>query len=313
MLRSPLLAALCSLSVLPVACSDSAGTTQASSAASSTSGAGGSSSTQAASVASSTSSASSGAGGSACDTPSNPGDGANVVVDTIDATVTDTSGAPLATLPVQLCGLNLCTNAKTDQNGHVSIAAAGKSFSEPTFKYGDGLTFAKFATPVRMATMTVTPAITVALPKDGPSLAAGSEATSGDVTLALDPSTMIEIDTLIYDTPSAQQFRAARLETAMLPAAVDPALGLEVVYGAGPLETTFCPAAKLRVPNTAKWPAGTAVEVFVHGLDGGEVFAPYGGWAKASDATVTADGTTVETDAGQGLRVLSTFALRKKP
>jgi hypothetical protein len=50
----------------------------------------------------------------------------------------------------------------------------------------------------------------------------------------------------------------------------------------------------------------------MNGLDPGEAWAPYAGWAKVSDGTVTADGKSVETDAAQGIPVLGLFGIKKK-
>ena len=69
----------------------------------------------------------------------------------------------------------------------------------------------------------------------------------------------------------------------------------------------------LTVSNDTGWPAGTAVEFFVHGTDVGEYWAPWGGWAKVSDGQVSADGKTISTNGGGGVPELSAFGIRKKP
>jgi hypothetical protein len=78
------------------------------------------------------------------------------------------------------------------------------------------------------------------------------------------------------------------------------------------VDTFFCPAAMVTVPNTPGWAAGTAVEFYVHGLSVGQEHVPYGEWAKISDGAVSADGTTISTAAGGGLPVLSAFGIKKK-
>jgi hypothetical protein len=90
-------------------------------------------------------------------------------------------------------------------------------------------------------------------------------------------------------------------------------LGFEIFYGVSPSQTTICPAATVSVPNTPNWAANTPVEFWVMTVDAGEEFAPYGGWAKASDGAVSADGMTVSTNAGAGFIYLDNFAVRKKP
>jgi hypothetical protein len=93
---------------------------------------------------------------------------------------------------------------------------------------------------------------------------------------------------------------------------VDPTLKLELLFAAVPLETRFCPAAHVSVPNSLNWPAGTNVEFFIHGLEISQEYALYGGWGKVSDGAVSADGKTVETAADGGLPILSNFGIRKK-
>ena len=67
------------------------------------------------------------------------------------------------------------------------------------------------------------------------------------------------------------------------------------------------------MPNTAGWPAGTEVELFVHGVSIAREYAPYGGWAKVSDGKVSPDGAAISTDPGGGLPVLSVFGVRRRP
>lgn len=231
----------------------------------------------------------------------------------VNATVLDPMGAPVPMLLAQVCGLNLCINGTTGANGHV-IVNVNTSLTQPAFKYGEGYTFARFAQPLPTQAPIVIPvAVTVALPAVGVDFVPGKDAISGGVTLSIPAGGVVEVDTLTYDMPDKQLFRAAEIPIAKAPAAVDPALNLEMLFGVGPVETTFCPSAGVTVPNTPSWPAGTAVEFYVHGVDVSEDFAPYGGWAKASDGAVSADGKTVSSAAGGGLPVLTAFGVRKKP
>jgi hypothetical protein len=249
-----------------------------------------------------------------CPPPGVKGNGVAVNVGTVDATVLDPSDMPVPSLLAQVCGINICINGKTGANGHVIVNVNGQSLTQPAFKYGEGYTFARFAQPLPTMTPIVIPvAVTVALPAAGVDFAAGKDSVSGGVTLSIPVGGTFEVDTLTYDMPDQQLFRAAEIPIAKAPAAVDPALNLEILYGVGPVETTFCPPAAVTVPNTPAWPAGTAVEFYVHGVDVSEDYAPYGGWAKVSDGAVSADGKTVSTAAAGGLPVLSAFGVRKKP
>jgi hypothetical protein len=98
-----------------------------------------------------------------------------------------------------------------------------------------------------------------------------------------------------------------------LPDAVDAALGLEIVVALAPSGAEVCPAAGLSVPNTAGWPAGTAVEFFLHGVEVEEEWAPYGGWTKVSGGEVSANGARVATTPGEGIPALSLVGIRRAP
>jgi hypothetical protein len=251
-------------------------------------------------------------------------------VKTLNATIQKLNGDGASGVLAQACGLDICINGSTDQNGVVvtcdtsgTICSPGiapnTEIQRPAFKYGDGLGYVKFAELLPTTTedydlgirMTAElPAVSAGVP-----MTAGSEATSGGVTLILPAGGDIKIDKLVFDTPELEGFRAAEVPIAQAPAAVDSTLGFEIIVGTTPLDTEFCPRAKLSVPNTPAWPAGTEVEVYIHGLLVDEEWAPYAGWAKVSDATVSSDGTAVVTNDGddQGIPILATFGFRMKP
>lgn len=254
-----------------------------------------------------------GTGGNApeCPGPGAPGSGETLAVESATADIVDLDGNPVAGVLAYVCGLDLCT-APTPSNGagHVVVDAQGSSYKQPAFKYGDALTYARFALPITEAAPVLGDMATVALPSPGVAIAPG-DVTSGGVTLTVEAGTYIEF-ALDYDSPEKQTFRAANVPITKAPPAVDPALDFEIVYGVAPVDTILCPAVAVTVPNDPAWPAGTAVEFWIHGFDVGEDWAPYGGWAKVSDGEVSADGTTVRTSAGGGLNFLSTFAVRKK-
>jgi hypothetical protein len=90
-------------------------------------------------------------------------------------------------------------------------------------------------------------------------------------------------------------------------------MGFEILFVATPQNATFCPPAELVVDNIAGWPPNTPVEVFVHGVDTAEQWAPFGGWGKVSDGAVSSDGTRVQTSPEGGLPTLSAIGIRKKP
>ncbi len=330
--------ALASVATL-VACSSSSsatggaggdGTTGTSSSSSvaggGTGGSGGSGGTTAAS-----SGSSSDGGGSNC-APGAPFGGGETKVtgqQSVTAKIVDEKGAPIAAgQPVFICGIDLCSNpATTDATGSVTITTS-LAMKKPAFKVGDALTYAELAIPLSAATTDFTAGGTKVLSTaklsgaTGAAFKAGSTVSSGGVSLVLAAATNVEVNQLIYDTDDKQLFRAVSipLDNDGPWLASSGHTDFSLLYGVSPAGTTFCPAATATValphatstPNDFGWAAGTAVEIWVMTTDVGQTYAPYAGWAKASDATVDADGTSVTTVAGQGLTYLDNFAIRKK-
>jgi hypothetical protein len=247
----------------------------------------------------------------------------------LTATVQDLDGNPASNVLAQACGLDICINGSTDANGNVQICdqndicvpgiAVNQAIKRPAFKYGDGFGYVKFAELLPTTTEDYVLGVrqTGKLPatSTGAAMEPGTDAINSGITLTLPAGGNIEIDVLVFDTPEFQTFRAMEIPIAKAPGAVDPSLNFEMLVGTTPVETKFCPHAKLTVPNTPGWPAGQAVEVFIHGVSVEEEWAPYAGWAKVSDATVSTDGQTVVTDdgEGQGIPYLSVFGFRAKP
>ncbi len=301
------------LALIAAAC----GSSSSSSSTGTTTGSGGSSSTTttSATTASAGGGGSTGAGGDA-ECPEGPGYGGGekkVNITSIEATVLDLDGKPVPETSAQVCGIDICITGQTDLNGHVLINV-DKELTAPAFKFGDALLYAKLAIPVDQAAVVYPKLITAKLPAAGTKLTVGTNVVSGDVTINVAAGGTIIIDDLVYDTDDKQLFRAATIPVDQAKAVldVDPTLKLELLYGISPIETVICPAAKVTVPNTLKWPAGTDVEFVIHGVEVGQEWAAYGKWQKVSDGKVSADGNTVSTVDGGGLPVLTAFGIRKK-
>lgn len=236
----------------------------------------------------------------------------------VSATVVDENGTPVPDMLAQACGVNVCVNGVTNGSGVVVIDTNSQEV-KPAFKYGDGKTHAKFAlllggdSPVsvdlgQQRTVAFDP------PASGAELSPGKVASSRgvDLLMAAD-SNPVKPDPFDFDTPDLRKFRAVEVSTQNAPAAIDRSLGFGILFALTPSGTELCPPAKLTIPNTAGYPAGSAVEVYLHGIDVAEDWAPYGGWAKVSDGTVAADGITISTAEGGGLPALSVIGVRPAP
>lgn len=312
--------AACSATGSPVGSGASTGSTGISGSTATSTGSGTSGSSTASSTSSASSSASSGSGGTsggpAC--PAGPGyPGRHLVeIDQFQATVqtVDSSGAdagPLTGSYAQLCGLLIClTPQLTDAQGQVSFHPRTQ-IDTPAFEFGNGYQAARFAFLVTQPTSAAS-FTTVRLPASGADLTQSLEVTSGEVTLTQADGGAVHLNHI--DIPQSDQrlFRAAFMDPGQATPTLDATLGLEALYGLAPTGTTFCPAARLTVPNRPRWAVGTPVEFFLHGIDVRQSWAPYGGWAKFSDGQVNADGT-ISTDADGGLPLVSTFGIRRRP
>ena len=139
----------------------------------------------------------------------------------------------------------------------------------------------------------------------------GTTLTSGDLSLTVDAEGVIEVDEINFPEPEQQLFRSSTVPAARIAEVIDPALGLEMLFAAGPFETLFCPAAKVSVPNSEGWDPGTAVELWLQGVDTLQHWAPYAGWTKVSTGAVSADGLTIETTEGEGLPSLGVIGFKR--
>lgn len=283
----------------------------------STSGAGGGSTTSTTSSAggstSSTDAAttSTSSGGPECDGPGYAMGAMPLTVDSVTADIVDLDGNAFAGEGTQLCGLDICLFGDTDGSGHVSIPA-NKEMDTPAFKWGNGYTAARLALRLPEAGDTVfQKLIALRLPQAGVAMVPGTTLTSGDLSLTVDAEGVIEVDEINFPEADQQLFRSSTVPADRVGDVVDPALGLEMLFAAGPFETLFCPAAKVSVPNSEGWAAGTAVELWLQGVDTLQHWAPYAGWTKVSTGAVSADGATIETTDGEGLPSLGVFGIKR--
>lgn len=235
-------------------------------------------------------------------------------IESLSASVVDEEGAPAAEILAQVCGIDLCINAKTDAAGRVTVTP-NSTLLKPAFKYGTGIDFARFAIPLpSMPTHDLGVVSTLRMPPlgEGVPLTTGVDVTSNGVVLFVEAGGRVKIDKLTYSEPDQQGFRAREVPLAGSSPAIDPGESLAMVFALSPHTTSFCPAATLTVPNTANLPAGSAVEFVLHGIEIEQEWAPYAGWATVSDGTVSADGDTISTAEGAGIPLLGLIGVRPK-
>src|SRR5450432_704778 len=245
---------------------------------------------------------------------------------TVTATIVDQSGAAVSNQPTFICGLNVCSSPhQTDSSGSVSYNTT-LNMTKPAFKFGDTISYAEFAIPLTPGSTTSFGTIqTGKFPVlgSGSTLTPGTDAVSGDVTVSLAVGATIAIDALNYSTSDEQKLRTVAIPVTAQSSVLLPCsnCGFKLLYGVTPAETTICPAAKVTValphqtqtPNDFGWAPGAAVEFWVTTIDVGQQYAPYAGWRKISGGSVSADGTSVSTNAAEGFDFLESFAVRLKP
>lgn len=229
----------------------------------------------------------------------------------LSATVQDEAGKPVVEIVAQACGTNVCLQAKTNAQGRVSISES-TDIAKLAFKYGDGLRYAQLV--VEMPDQEVHELgiqTTLRLPEGVPDnrLQAGASVESSDARLTLSAETSVGFDVLSYPDEAQHVFVAREFEREVLPASV-AARQFNAVWVLGPQKTTFCPPAALTLPNTASLPAGAAVDLYllVTGIEGH--FARYAEWGKVGSATVSDDGSRIQTDLDSGLPELGIIGLQ---
>lgn len=230
----------------------------------------------------------------------------------VHASVTLPTGEAATDLLMQVCGIDQCLRYHTNQSGVLSVVPSQK-VERPSLKYGDGFDFAELAIPLDEQNTDVGDLIALPLPalEEGAEFPKSGPVTYGDVTLQLEERSKVVHDELTYSDPSELVFRSVAVPVSDSPQALPPDFGFELAYGLAPLGSTFCPAAKVSLKNTLSWAPGTEAEIFIQGLDVSEDWAPYGTWLKVAEASVSSDGTSIDTTSG-GIPILSSIAVRRK-
>ena len=226
----------------------------------------------------------------------------------ISGQLVDAQGEPTSAGLVQICGKDICINARVSDNGKLA-EGVGKTLDTPACKFGDGLTWGKLAVPLEAGDSALGTLTTPRLPEfaDAVPFTPGQAITSGGVTLTLAADARVEVDTLTYENEAERGFRAVALSEPAL-----TQLGQDFVagYALSPVETRVCPSPALSLENTTELPAGAGLELFLLGLDIGEKWAPYGAWQKVGEGQVSDDGATLEFP--DGLPLLTAIGIREK-
>jgi len=236
-------------------------------------------------------------------------------IKTLDAELIDSiDGKPVPNITIMACSNGLCVNEVTKADGRVHINACSY-MKDPAFKVFGFTELVPFSVPMRNPkdTFVFEKVPVTRLPSTGLPIKVGEAQTLTMAGLTLETKAgakNIDIDPFAPYT----DFRAVQIPDGKWPAGLDGGHGLEVLFAVGPQNSLLNPPAKVTVPNTKAWPAGTAVEFWLHNFELlVDVPVKMGEWWKVATGTVSSDGKTISTDADQGLPMLSLFGVRKKP
>jgi hypothetical protein len=242
--------------------------------------------------------------------PNYPDDSDSVPFEHLEARVVDTDGAPVANIPAQACGFNLCLFGDTDGDGRV-VHEGQHDLQSAAFKYGDGVRYAQLALLLGEGPdYALGDQITLALPPIANAMPfqSGTTLRSGGVELTIASDADVEFDVLAV-AEDERVFLASEFPPDRFPETAQ-AEDFAALFALGPVKTKLCPPAQLRLPNSNGIAPGTKLELFAHGTDVRGEFAPYGQWARVSGATVSGDGEFIETDPDEGLPFVAVIGVR---
>jgi hypothetical protein len=229
----------------------------------------------------------------------------------VRAKIATSTGAPAASVPVFVCGTNVCSAPTSTAADGTVLLPVCLDVAKPAIKIFDDPTWVPFASlllgagPSFDVSIVVTP-----LPAGGSILVSGTNR-SGGATLVVTGTVTFDLE---HTTASTQIFRAAPFPLGSFAGTgLDPGTsGVANAWGLAPLNTKLAPPAQLTVPNSASWAAGAAVDVLIDGTDTTTPTppAPWGIWGIVASAHVSSDGSTITTDNGSGLPEIAPVAFR---
>ena len=249
-------------------------------------------------------------------TPPAPANGTTPYnVGIVSAHIMNLDGSDASQIWADVCGTNQCLNSIADVDGNMALDGGGQELVEVRLLYGNGRHQARMAAPLPNGNggdFGDIHTIDLSSFSEGSEMLAGTNVVQGDVTLSLTADALLGYNCSLYPEPESRRFRSRMVFPSQSLPAVDNSLGLELLIATAPIDTTICPAATLTFANIQGWSADAEVEIFIHGTKSSEHYAPFGEWAKVSDAVVSADGFSVTTNAGEGIEMHGLFGARLK-
>ncbi len=252
-----------------------------------------------------------------------------VCIHNVTGHVIDPSGAPVSGVLASVCSDTTCYPGWSGSDGNFSVAVNMHIVMSKTAvlvherPLKAGFYFPLPTSPGPDLDIGDTPLLTL---PDGPALVVKPDGspqqsvTSGDVTLEVPQGVQVNLD---YDELAAgakgKEFRALAVPKNLWKDLVDPSLGLSALYAFGPFEAGFFDAqtgkpalAQMSFKNTTGLPASTPVEFLELASFLYPDPAQIGTFESVGTGTVSADGTTVDMDAGTGIKYITWIGIREK-
>jgi hypothetical protein len=238
----------------------------------------------------------------------------------LTATIFDTLEIPVEGVPVAVCGKIGCTaDVQTGSDGAVTMTVPPVHLARPTARWGDGLSWALFGTPLDTAVATVT-GRTAALTKTNSVITsdAAVEAVVGDgglgsVILTIPGNLTPYFDPFLFDTEAKKMLRVAIITSTVESELLAPGQGFDVIVPLGPAPVMLCghgPGARLAITKSG-FSAGTELEFYQFEFHGTERLGRFGEWSRISEGMVSQDGTAATSNDG-GLHVITAVGIKKK-
>jgi hypothetical protein len=232
--------------------------------------------------------------------------------------VEDFAGAPLPDLVMTFCGPPQCYGTKADGAGVYSIPIGDFVVTADFAVHADGRPdhavdyFRLSAGEPQVISVDMRlpalPPSTVALPPDGDP---ASNVTVGDVTLQIAAGTKFDLDIEDFGTATGRIFRVAAVPLASAPAYA-ASNNVDAIYALAPSSAKPSQKMGVSVRNSAALPASAAVDILVLSDDYFSTPPAVGTLVLQAAAHVSADGTTIQTDPGEGITEITWLAVRRK-
>ena len=238
----------------------------------------------------------------------------------------DLAGAPLVDLIMTLCG-SQCYGARSGAGGAFDISPVGDFLDTENYAiHADGrpdhavdyLRLTQGEPQVISVTMRLPtlPPSSVLLPPD---LAPASSITQNDLTLTIPEGTFFDLDVEDFGTTAGRTLRVASVPLSSAPPYA-LAANVDAIYALAPsgakakLMDASGALLKMAVAlkNSAGLPAMAAVDLLVLGDDYFSTPPSVGLLSVAAAAHVSTDGSTIQTDPGEGINELTWLGVRRK-